>query len=165
MSKLSDSLVVALHNHLDLELEAFYFYWAASTQFKNIYSSYPGFAQYFQAESNEERSHAQLIIDFLIKRGHTVNFPHIAPIYNITNQPNVVLSESLMKEHKVLESLEHLHSMGKKDVDLTGFLEEMITEQQNAIAELTRKISEIETLLSDGQIKMGLYLYDKKLKS
>lgn len=164
MSKLSDYLVVELHRHLALELDAFYFYWSASTQFKNIYTSYPGFSKYFQTESDEECGHAQRVIDFLIKRGHNVVFPPISPLSNMFTEPNVVLSESLIKEHKVLASLEALHNAGKKDVDLTGFLEEMITEQQSAISELTRKVSEVETLISDGQVKHGLYLYDQKLK-
>lgn len=164
MSKLPDDLVLAFYKHLGLELDAFYFYWAVSTHFKVLTSSYPGFAKYFQAESDEERGHAQQIIDFLIKRGHSIAFPMISQQEITNDNPLLVLEESLEKENQVLDSLNNLHSITEDvDVDVCNFLEDMISEQQNAIGNLTRKINEIKTLVSDGQIKIGLYLYDQKI--
>lgn len=164
MSNLSDDLVLQLQKHLGLELDAFYFYWSASTQFRGIYTSYPGFAKYFQAESTEELKHAQKFVDFLIKRGHNVVFPVIPSSKENEDYPHEVLSKSLIKENEVLRNLEFLNYLGKKDADLSSFLEEMIKEQQTAISELIRMINEVETLISDGQIKHGLYLYDQKLQ-
>jgi ferritin heavy chain len=162
MSKLPNNLVEALHDHLTLELEAFYFYWAASTKFKSIYTSYPGFAKYFQAESDEEKSHAQQIIDFLIKRGYNVKFPGFLPFTEIGKDPLKVLEQSSIKEDEVLISLQNLYNLGQNCIDLSSFLEGMIVEQQTAISKLHQMINELTTLTSDSY-SIGLYLYDQKL--
>jgi ferritin len=165
MSKLPEVLYSAFLDHLKHELHAFYFYWAVSTKLKELTSSYPGFAKYFQSESDEEKGHSQQMIDFLIKRGHTFTFPTIAIDTINSSNPLELLKQSLEKENIVLNSLELLHKLGKKDIDVANFLEDMITEQQTAFANLIRKINEIEMLVSDNQLKMGLYLYDQKLNS
>ena len=163
MSKLSNELHSAFIDHLAHELNAFYFYWAVSTKLMSLTCSYPGFAKYFQAESEEERGHAQLIINFLIKRGSSIVLPQL-PAYQIDNSnPFELLNESLEKEKNVLTSLENLHGLGEEDIDVADFLEDMISEQQTAIAALTRKINEIEMLIADGQVKLGLYLYDRNI--
>ena len=66
MFKLLELICSELHKHLMLELGAFYFYWTISAYFKYLISFYPGFAKYFQHESDDEKTHAQKIIKFLI---------------------------------------------------------------------------------------------------
>nr|AAW22505.1 ferritin heavy chain-1b [Carcinoscorpius rotundicauda] len=123
-----------------------------------------GFSKFFKHSSDEEREHAQKLIDYINKRsGWVAAFDIKMPGKTIWKNGMEALQDALNLENHVNNKLHHLHQMADKicaDPHLMNFLEgEFLTEQVESINELNTFISQLGAM-NDG---MGEYLLDREL--
>merc|ERR1739844_449099 len=124
-----------------------------------------GFAKFFKDNSNEERDHAIMFMDYQSSRGGRVVFQDIAkPTPSEWGTPLEAVEAALELEKTVNQSLLDLHKAcdSKGDAHLCDFIEaEFLGEQVEGIKELGDLITKIKRA-GDG---LGLHIMDKEIGS
>ncbi|XP_047129935.1 soma ferritin isoform X1 [Hydra vulgaris] len=119
-----------------------------------------GYFKFFKHQSDEEREHAQELMDYQNKRGGRVVYKDIqAPKFQL-DTPVSALEAALNLEKKVNESLLNVHAIAEKNSDphLCDFLEsEFLNEQVESINEIAKLITNAKRC-GDG---LGVYQFDK----
>eukprot|EP00887_Chlorella_sp_A99_P007592 scaffold28.g7592.t1 len=115
----STEMEAAVNEQINVELNMSYLYQAMSSYFDrhadNV--SLPGLASYFRSSSDDERSHAQKLIDFQNTRGGRVKFASlISPV-----------SEFYQEEKG--DALYAMVADNSGDPQMTQFIEDMLDEQ------------------------------------
>ena len=161
----SAALETAINAQINAELTASYTYQALAAHFDRDDVALPGFRDFFKHQSDEEREHAQKLIDYVNKRGGRVSFDNI-------QKPPVTTWDSALKafefalalEREVNEKLLNLHKIAadNNDPQATDFLEgEFLEEQVESIKQLSDHVTNLKRV-GEG---LGVYLFDKNLKS
>jgi len=147
---------------INSELQASYIYQSMASHFDRDDIALPGFRDFFQKSSTEERGHAQKFIDYQNKRGGRVVLkPLEAPPQEWS--PLSALEAALALEKIVNEKLLKLHKVAGDNIDphLCDFIEEEFLEEQvEAEKELADKITNLKRC-GEG---LGVFLFDKELK-
>jgi len=147
---------------INSELQASYIYQSMASHFDRDDISLPGFRDFFQKSSTEERGHAQKFIDYQNKRGGRVVLKALeAPPQEWS--PLSALEAALALEKIVNEKLLKLHKVAgdNNDPHLCDFLEEEFLEEQvEAEKHLADKITNLKRC-GEG---LGVFLFDKDLK-
>ena len=156
----------AINEQINMELEVSYLYQAMSFYFDRDDVALPGFSHFFAEESKEEREHAEKLMKYLNKRGGKIVLKDVKkPEKDEWGNGLEALEAALELEKKVNQSLLNIHALATKNNDphLTDFLEgEYLDMQVEAIKEYSEKITKLKRAGPDG---LGLYLFDKDLKS
>ncbi|KAK9701200.1 hypothetical protein K7432_011816 [Basidiobolus ranarum] len=152
-----------LNNQINMELTASYTYTSLAAYFDRDSVALPGLAKFFRESAQEEREHAQMLIDYVNQRGGRVTFQPI-PVPSIEWQSaKYAVEATLQLEKDVNKSLLNVHNISTEqgDPQLCDFLEgHFLTEQVEAI----KKISDMLTQLNRvGGDSLGLYLWDQNL--
>ena len=159
--RMTDELVSALNNQINLEFQASYFYLGASTYCAKSNVALPGFKSFFAKESEEERGHAQQLIDYLTQRGKEVEFKPI--VFNSVPKASIIsyVDESLRLEKAVTDSIYRLIDMANEvnDHHLSDWLTNFGAHQIEAIHELESLMTKMERV-GDSE---GLYELDHHL--
>ncbi|KAI6182238.1 Ferritin-1 heavy chain-like protein [Aphelenchoides bicaudatus] len=145
------------------ELNAFYVYLAISNWCRRTDIALYGAAKYFLNQSNEERQHAQKLIEYQNDRGGKVELATL-------ESPSKQEWQSLLEAFKDAFDLEQannkalleLHALAseKNDPDLTNLLEEFyLREQVYEIKEMAAKYAQLKRV-GEG---LGVHLFDKEL--
>lgn len=157
-----------INNQIDLELYASYYYLNLYCFFKRDWVNMPKIAKYFKKQSDEEKKHADKLIDYQILRGGIVTIG-IIPQINLELDNNSKNKSYLKKafenvlelEKKVNDSLLKIHSLN--DPNLCDFIEtEYLQEQIEANDEISRIINDLE-FLEDNKFDLLSYInnFDK----
>ena len=161
---MSQELVAAIQQHINLELEASMTYlsmsiWCAERELA-------GFYKFFSAESAEERGHAIQFADYLVARAQRNDLqPLQAPCQNWSKLEDVVFSAFRM-EADTTSSIQHLYSIAERenDVRTTVFLDPLLEQQigsEDQYAYLHGRIKFADNdstalLVIDGEVRSGL---------
>ena len=155
-----------LNEQINLEHMAFYQYLALYSYFNRDNISLQNTANFFLKASNEEKEHAEKLIQYQLKRGGKVVFKTISPPAheweNQLNKTDILYSfeEALFLEQKVYEHLLKLHEIA--DPQFADYLEsEFLEEQIDAMNELGHYIAQLKRIGSNGH---GILYFDKMLK-
>ncbi|XP_064085059.1 ferritin-like [Macrobrachium nipponense] len=155
----------AINKQINMELYASYVYLAMSSYYARDDVALPGLKKFFKESSDEERGHAEKLMEFQNKRGGTVVLQTIAsPSSNSWAGALEGLQTALDLEKKVNQSLLDLHKISseRNDPHLCDFLEEKYLEEQ---VEAIHKIGDLITQLKRaGPGGLGEYLFDKSLQ-
>ena len=161
-----------VNKQIALEYWASLQYHAISSYFNNQSVGLENMSKFFNKCSLEEREHADKLVDYQNKRGGNVIIGEVTNInnkfYNSELDKSNILQAfelALEMEQKVYESLLELHKLGEQHNDpaLTDFIEgEYLTEQIDAINELSVFISQLKIIGNDGS---GLWLFNKEFES
>jgi len=148
-----------------MELTASYVYLAMSNYYARDDVALTGMAKFFKECSDEEKDHADTLIEFLIQRGGVVALESI-PTPNQSTWAGALegLQAALELEKKVNQSLLDLHKMAdeRNDPHMTNFLEDKyLGEQVDAIMKLGTMITKLQRAGPQG---LGEYLFDKELQ-
>lgn len=156
-----------LNEQINSELTAFYQYKKLYSYFADNDVAYMNVANYFLKASNEEKEHADKLIDYQIKRGGDVNYTNItAPNFEVSpnNTDSNILQAfkfALTLETDIYNKLLVLHESA--DPAFADFIEgEYLHEQVNANHELLSYISILKTINND---KHGLWHFDRELSN
>ena len=136
-------LLESLQHHLNLELTASSNYWALAIWFAE--RELRGFSHYFRHESDQERSHAGLIADYLIARGQPVSLSEIEAPRQQWSSIEEVFAAVFQQEVDVTTSLQQIYGLAEQsgDVRSTVFLDPLIAQQiaaENEVAHLLGRV-------------------------
>ena len=154
-----------LNEQINAELTALYQYKRLYSYFADNAVAYNNVANYFLKASNEEKEHADKLIDYQIKRGGDVVYDNITPpsfVYSSENSDSNILQAfkfALKLETDIYNKLLVLHDSA--DPAFADFIEgEYLHEQVDTNHELLSHISILKTINDD---KHGLWHFDKEL--
>lgn len=152
----------SINRQINLELYASYYYLNLYCFFQRDWVNMPKIAEYFKKQSDEEKEHADKLINYQILRGGTVVIDSIPKVD--VKLDDKLLDKSYLKkafidvlelEKKVNTSLLKIHSLD--DPHLSDFLEsEYLGEQIEANDEIARIINDLEFI---GNNKFDLLSY------
>ncbi|CAO3569650.1 unnamed protein product [Mortierella alpina] len=123
----------------------------------------PGLEKFFRESAEEEREHAQKLINYQNRRGGKVILQTLqAPESDWSSARNAIES-TLQLEKDVNKSLLNLHKVAEENNDpqLCDFIESTYLEEQvEAIKKIADLVTQLNRVGGDG---LGLYLWDQNL--
>jgi len=134
----SDEVEGLINKQINMELYASYVYMAMGRWFARHDLALHGFAGFFKRNSEEEREHADMLMEYQTKRGGTILYKDIKAPKNSYDSPLKALEDALALERKVNDSLLLLQAKSDevRDPHFANFLDKFLDEQVNSIAEL-----------------------------
>merc|ERR1711931_110375 len=153
-----------INKQINMELYASYVYLSMSAYFAHDNIALHGFSKRFLDASNEEREHAQKLIEYQTKRGGRVVFREIAkPSVDEWGTALEAIEATLELERTVNEALLTLHKTAgdHDDGQLTDFLEGNYLEEQ---VEAIKEIADLITKMKRAGDGLGLHIIDKELQ-
>ena len=157
---LKEKVESALNQQINMELQAYYTYLAASAYFEE--RSLKGFAQWMYHHSQEEMQHAMKLYHFIHSRRGNVTLNAIAAPKQDWQSADDVIRDALEHEQKVTASIDALVKLARAEGDyatdsfLQWFVDEQV-EEEEVVDDLLQKLNLI------GDFKPGLYLLDREL--
>ncbi|KAJ1485363.1 ferritin-like superfamily [Baffinella frigidus] len=144
----------ALNDHINVEYTASYAYHALYSYFDRDTVGLKGFANFFEAQSVEERGHATEFIQYQnIRGGQVVLKPLAVPNMQFqrsdgTSDALYAFELALMLEKFVYNKLRKLHDLGTKNNDpqFCDHVEKYLGEQVKAIKEMASYVAQIKRL-------------------
>ncbi|XP_055049913.2 ferritin, middle subunit isoform X2 [Misgurnus anguillicaudatus] len=153
-----------INKMVNLELYASYTYTSMAHYFKRDDVALCGFAKFFKESSEEEREHADKLLEFQNKRGGRILLQDIGkPDRDVWDNGLTAMQCALQLEKNVNQALLDLHKVAteKKDPHLCDFLEtHYLNEQVEAIKKLGDHITNLSKM-DAGNNRMAEYLFDK----
>ncbi|KAG0245782.1 ferritin-like superfamily [Mortierella sp. GBAus27b] len=153
----------AVNNQISQELQAAQVYLSLSAWAGNVNQSLPGLEKFFRESAEEERQHAQQLIDYQNRRGGKVVLQTLqAPESNWSSARNAIES-TLQLEKDVNKSLLNLHKVAddNNDPQLCDFLENgYLDEQSESVKKIADLVVQLNRVGGDG---LGLHLWDQNL--
>jgi ferritin heavy chain len=147
-----------LNEQINIEYNVSYIYHAMYAYFARDNVYLPGIAQHFQAESLEERGHAELLMNYQIMRGGRVELQAIMPPqvdYDHAEKGDALyafeLSLSLEKLNN--DRLIALHRVAGEadDANMQDFIEgELLEDQVKSIEEVSRMVGQLRRMGNAG---------------
>lgn len=165
----ADECEAAVNRQINIEYSISYLYHSMFSFFDRDNVGLPGFAEYFKHESEEERSHAEKLMEYQTLRGGRVVLGSLmSPISEFDNSEKgealYSMELALALEKMNYEKLLELHAVASKNEDpqLCDFVEsEYLQEQVEAIKELGVFVSQLRRV-GKGH---GVYHFDRELGS
>ncbi len=150
----------ALNNQITKELFSSQLYLSMSAWFSN--KSLDGFAKWYYVQKEEERDHALIIYNYIIKAGGTVSLNALdIPTVDFDDVEDV-LAKTLEHERFITHSIYEIIELAQNEKDfktvqfLQWFVEEQVQEEDNA----SRNLSRYKVMGMDGK---ALYLLDAEM--
>ncbi|MDE7407068.1 MAG: ferritin [Muribaculaceae bacterium] len=158
---LSNKMQDALNEQINAELWSAYLYLSMSMHYAN--TGYPGIANWFKVQFQEEQAHAEIFMNYINQRGGRVVLKPIAEVpVSAWATPVDVFTATLEHERKVTGLINNLYALAEAEHDyatrdrLTWFVTEQVEEEDNA----QQLIDKFKMVGTDG---MGLYMLDTEL--
>lgn len=137
----TEEQAAAINGHINVEYTAMYAYHAIWAYFDRDSVALPGFAQYFNEQSVEEREHAEEFMKYQNKRGGIVELQPLAvPAMKFTMEDGTsdaiyAMDLHLQLEKFVYHKLQALHKVADavNDAQMMDFVEHYLTHQVDAI--------------------------------
>ena len=150
----------AINAQINAEFWSAYLYLSMSA-FANT-KGYPGIANWFEIQYQEELDHVKIFFDYVLQRDGEVQLQPIDGVPTKWGSPLNMFEETLKHEQKVTSLINNLYSVSLAENDfatqsmLKWFIDEQVEEEENA-----KKI--IDSLRMIGDNGYGLYTLDKDL--
>jgi len=146
----------ALNEQIKVEYMASYHYHLLAAHFYTLDAGLMKLGEYFNKASLEERGHADKLMRYQTMRGGKVTFSHL-PVPELKLEKKTEVQKSfelaLELEESVNRELIKLHKVAEEcgDAQFSDFLEgEFLEEQVEAIADLSRVVSQLNLIGDDG---------------
>ncbi len=157
---LSNKIQDALNAQINAEFWSAYLYLSMS----NYYSAegYPGIANWFKVQYQEELAHTEIFMNYVNSRGGRVTLQPIAEVPVEWSSILDVFTATLEHEQKVTSMINNLYSLAEQENDyatrdrLNWFVSEQVEEEDNV-----RSILDKVKMVGDNG--MGRYMLDQEL--
>jgi ferritin heavy chain len=161
---------LAVNEQINVEYNISYIYHSMSAYFDRDNVALPGFSKYFRNSSEEERSHAQMLMDFQAVRGGRVKLAHItAPeaYYGHDEKGDALhaMELALSLEKLNFQKLRDLHGVAEKhgDAQMQDFIEVMLQEQAADVKKAADFVSQLRRVgKGHGVFHFDQVLYDNE---
>jgi ferritin heavy chain len=152
----------AINKQINMELYASYVYLQMAYHFDRDDVALEGYFKFFKHQSDEEREHAQKLMEYQNKRGGRIVLKDIKCLDSTDYEKSSAsaLQQALDLEKKVNDSLLKLHAIAgnNNDAHLCDYLEsEFLDEQVQSISEIGKLLRNAERC-GDG---LGDFQFDK----
>lgn len=146
-----------MNKQINLELFSAYLYFAMESYFKA--SSMDGFANWMNAQAQEEISHAMKLFNFMHDRGETVELDAIEKPMQTWESPLAAFEDSLAHEKVVTASINELvtKAMAVNDHATVIFLQWFVSEQIEEEANVGTVVDQIK------MVGKSLFMLDREL--
>lgn len=157
---LNKEIVAKINKQINFELYSAYVYLDISNYYADL--NLNGFANWFKIQTQEERDHAMLFMDYLLQNGEKIVLTDIkGPAFNFTDfrQPAM---EAYEHEIKVTAAIHDIYGAAYelKDFRTMQFLDWFVKEQSEEEKNTDEIIKRYDLFGSDAK---GLYLIDSEL--
>ncbi|KAF8928918.1 ferritin-like superfamily [Dissophora ornata] len=153
----------AINHQVSQELQASQVYLSLSAWAGHVSQSLPGLEKFFRESAEEEREHAQKLINYQNQRGGRVVLQTLeAPPSDWSSARNAI-EATLQLEKDVNKSLLNLHKVAEENNDpqLCDFIAaDYLREQVDGIKKIADLVTQLNRVGGDG---LGLYLWDQEL--
>ena len=153
----------ALCQQIAAELSASYIYMSMATYFDRDDVALKNVSKFFTKQSDEERQHASMLIEYVNKRGGVVKFYPIEAPDTEWKSCKFAFETALKLEKDVNQSLLNLVKIADDhgDLQMSDYITSVfLAEQVDSIKEFSEFISQLN-LAGDG---LGVYMFDQNLK-
>lgn len=149
-----------INMQINRELFAHYTYLSMAAHFQRDDYFLPGFHKFFKKQSEEEHKHAQMLIEYLHKRGGRLKLHHIRkPCKDVWGSGLQAMTDALHLEKDIYAALLGLHSKSNGDPQFEDFIESnFLGEQVDSIKQLSNYVNTLKRLEEN---PLGEYLFDK----
>jgi len=155
----------AINKQINMELHASYVYLSMAYYFDRDDVALKGFHEYFKKQSDEEREHAQMFMEYQNKRGGRILLQDVPkPVKDEWGSPLEAMQVALELEKTVNQSLLDLHKVADRhgDAQMCDFIEtHFLEEQVKSIKEIGDHITNLKRVGTG----LGEYMYDKESMS
>lgn len=149
--KYTDECEAAINEQINVEYNVSYVYHAMFAYFDRDNVALKGLAKFFKESSEEEREHAEKLMEYQNKRGGKVKLQSILmPLSEFDNEEKGdalhAMELALSLEKLTNEKLLNLHQVAEKsnDVQLQEFVEgEFLNEQVEAIKKISEYVAQL----------------------
>jgi len=151
-----------INKQINLELYANYVYTSMAFYFDRDDVALPGFHKFFKKAADEEKDHAQKLMEFQNKRGGRIVLKDIKkPERDEWGSGLEAMRTALELEKTVNQSIIDLHKLAGEcgDQHMTHYLDDFLDEQVQGIKEIADHVTRL-TRVGPG---LGEHLYDKDL--
>lgn len=152
-----------LNRQINLELYASYVYLSMSNYFDRDDVALPGFSKFFKKQSDEERKHAQILMNYQNKRGGRIVLADVKkPEKDEWGTGLDAMSAALQLEKNVNQALLELNGIADKhnDAQMADFItSEFLKEQVESIKELADYVTNLKRVGAG----LGEFMFDKEL--
>lgn len=159
---LNKEIVSLINEQIWLENNASFFYLDLSIKFNE--EGFNGISKFFLEQSNEEREHMLMLVDYLLEKDTTPQLPQYNFMEDSEEKFNVLsyFENSLLSERRVTESINKIVSKCKEVEDYTteNFIQWFVTEQREEESKFKDIIDDLKII---GEDKVGLYKINKEL--
>ena len=157
---ISDRMLKALNDHLNIEFQSAYYYLAMSASF--LREDFNGFAQWMRAQHSEEMVHAMKFYDFIDDRDGAIELQALQGEQSEWDSPLHVFESALEHERMVTSKIYDLVdlSLEVRDHATNTFLQWFVTEQVEEEATASDIIQQLKLIGNDGN---GLFMLDREL--
>lgn len=150
----------ALNAQINAEFWSAYLYLSMSSYL--AHAGYPGFANWYSVQFQEEQAHAQIMVNYVLSRGGRVLLKPIAEVKTEWESPLNCFEETLLHENNVTAMINDLYTVTLEEKDfatqsmLKWFIDEQVEEEKNA----QDIIDNLRMIKDNGY---GIYMIDKEL--
>jgi len=163
-SMLNKEIISLINEQIWLENHASFYYLDLSIQFDA--NGFGGISTYFKNQSEEERTHMLLLVDYLLEKDALPTLPQYNFMEEKEDSFDVLLhfQNSLENERLVTNSINKIVAKCKEVGDYTteNFMQWFVTEQREEEAKFKSIIDDLTIVGNDG---VGLYKINKELGS
>ncbi|KAF9430508.1 hypothetical protein BGZ94_006454 [Podila epigama] len=153
----------AINLQISMELTAAQTYLAIAAYLGGDSLALPGLEKFFKEQAEEEREHAQSLINYQNQRGGKVILQTVpAPEFEWRSAKNAVES-ALQLEKDVNKSLLRIESLAEEQHDAEFVMQvrsKFLKEQTHSIEDISKLITQLNRVGGDA---LGLYLFDQTM--
>ena len=126
-----------LQEQIHHEFTAAQQYTAVAVYFDDL--DLPQLAKFFYAQAEEERSHAMMLVQYLLDRGVRVEIPGVGAVRNRFDAPRDAVALMLEAERTVTDQIGRLSAVARDEGDYLGeqFMQWFLREQVEEVATMT----------------------------
>ena len=106
----------------------------------------PQMSQRFYAQSTEERSHALMMVQYLLDRDVDVDIQGIDPVIPTFKSPHEAVELAVKQEKRVTEEITELTRAAREESDFLGerFMQWFLQEQVEEVASMTTLLAVVD---------------------
>ena len=151
---ISDKMAARLNEQVNNEFYSSWIYMAMAYSFEEM--NLKGFAKWFFAQAEEEKSHAMKIAGYIVDQGGTVKLKQLSEPQGDYEYAEAIVKATLEHEKKVTKQIDEIAALAESENDRATreFMNWFIKEQVEEVSTATDLLNMVQMAQSPGQLLM-----------